>query len=186
MVPSFDNEVRAGLAEALGAVLGVAFDARRIRLPARHADASVYLPREVEPDRALHLNDVSFWGVALVSCVRLENGWLLISFSDAFFSALIERINAALPLPQHDGGKHAINRMLALARHGGEGCPPVPAMKRALLEALFAHNSSAAYRKAARAAETLLSAVLPRKRPALLDQSGALGGAIARLLFDAL
>lgn len=186
MIPSFDSEIRACLAEALTRALGAAVDARRIHIPARHADASVYLPRGSEPARALGADYGDLWGAPLVSGVRLEHGWLLISFSDVFFSALVERINAALPLPRQDGGSHAVNRMLVLARHGGEGCPPVPAMRRALLEALLAHKSPAACRKAARAAETLFHSIPPRERPALLEQSGGYARALARLLVNVL
>lgn len=186
MIPSFDSEVRACLAGALGSALGADVDARRICLPARHADASVYLPRGSDPARALGADCGALWGAPLVSGVCAVNGWLLFTFSDAFFTALIERINAALPPPRHDGGSHAVNRMLVLARHGGEGCPPIPAMRRALLEGICAGRSPAAFDRAARAAETLFHSIPPRERPALLDQSGALGGALARLLANVL
>ena len=186
MIPSFDNEVRACLAGALGSALGAEVDARRIHLPARHADVSARPPRESDPTRALGADYGALWGAPLVSGVCAANGWLLFTFSDAFFRALIERINAALPLPQHDGSSHAVNRMLALARHGGEGCPPIPAMRRVLLEGICAGQSPAAFRRAARAAEALFHSIPPRERPALLDQSGALGGALARLLANVL
>ena len=183
MIPSFDREIRACLAVALGGVFKTAVDERAVRLPARHADASVHVPPETDPAAALAADYGSLWGAPLVSGVRLVNGWLLFAFSDAFCDALVSRVNEALPLPPDDGGAHAVNRMLALGRHEGAGCPAVPAMRRALLEAISARQSPAAFRRASRAAETLFHAVPPRDRPALLCRSGAVGTALAKLLY---
>jgi hypothetical protein len=124
----------------------------------------------------------SLYGAPLVSSIRLHNGWLLFSFSEELFDALVGQINASLPLPADDGGEHALNRLLALGRHDGEGCPPLPAFRRALLEAVSADQSPAAYRRAIRAAETLFHSIPPRERPALLDHCGAYARALARLL----
>ncbi len=183
MIPSFDSDIRARLAEAVGAALGTTADARKIRLPARSADASFRPPQGVDPADALNVDFGLFWGAPLVAGVQVVNGWLLFQFSAAFYSALVSRINADLPLPAEDGGEHVINRMLALARHEGDGCPDLPAMHRALLFGIAAYQSSAARKKAVQAAESLFSSVSPRERPALLSRSGALGGALARLLF---
>ena len=182
MISLFDREIRMQIAAALGGAPGAAVEARSIRLPARQADAGVPIPHGCDGNRALYADFGQLWGAPLVSGICLSNGWLLLTFSDAFFNALVTRINSSLPLPENDGGNHAVNRMLALGRHGGEGCPPVPAFRRTLLEALQAGRSPAAYRRAVRAAETMFHAVPPRERPAMLPCSGALGNALARLL----
>ncbi|MCE5190040.1 MAG: hypothetical protein LLF75_12790 [Eubacteriales bacterium] len=182
MISSFDREIRTQIAAALSGALGVAVETRSVRLPARQSDAGVSIPHGCDGARAQRADFGSLWGAPLVSSVHPFNGWLLFTFSDAFFDSLVARINASLPLPENDGGSRAVNRMLALGRHGGEGCPSVPALKRALLEALQAGRSPAAYRRAARAVETMFHTVPPRERPAILPRSGALGNALARLL----
>ena len=182
MMPSFDRDIRIRLAEVLGGALGTAVGERAVRLPTRSADASAHLPPGFDPAPALSADYGSLWGAPLVSGVRLENGWLLITLSDALLDALVGQINASLPLPENDGGEHALNRLLVLGRHGGEGCPALPPFRRALLDAVCASQSPAAYRRAVRAAETLFHAIPPRERPALLDRSGAYARALARLL----
>ena len=182
MMPSFDRDIRTRLAEALGGALGTAVGERAVRLPTRSADASAHLPPGFDPAPALSSDYGSLWGAPLVSGVRLENGWLLFTLSDALFDALVVQVNASLPLPENDGGEHALNRLLVLGRHGGEGCPALPPFRRALLDAICASQSPAAYRRAVRAAETLFHSIPPRERPALLDRSGAYARALARLL----
>ncbi len=181
MTTPFDSEIRAALAGALG----TAADAQKIHLPARYADASVHPPRGADSERAPGVRFGSLYGAPLVETVRVQNGWLLFTFSPAFYDALTMQINALLPLPASDGGSHAVNRMLVLARHGGSGCPDHPAFRRALLLAVCAHESRAAYLRAERAARTLFHTIPPRERAALLPLCGAFGGALARLLFSA-
>ena len=182
MMPLFHRDIRIRLAEALGGAFGTAVGERSIRLPARIADASAHVPPGCDPARALTMDYGSLYGAPLVASVRLVNGWLLFSFSDELFDALVAKANATLPLPEHDDGIHAVNRLLALGRHDGEGCPPLPAFRRALLEAVSADQSPAAYRRAIRAAETLFHSIPPRERPALLNRCGAYARALARLL----
>ena len=182
MIPSFDRDIRARLAETLGDALGTVVGERSVRLPARQADASAHLPPNGDSARALGADYGALWNAPLVSGVRLVNGWLLFTFSDALFDALVVQVNASLPLPEDDGGEHALNRLLVLGRHGGEGCPTFPPFRRALLDAICASQSPAAYRRAVRAAETLFHAISPRERPALLDRSDAYARALARLL----
>ena len=182
MIPSYDRDIRIRLAETLGGALGVAFGERSIRLPARRADASAHLPPGCDPARALSADYGSLYGAPLVSNLRLVNGWLLFDCTDELFGALVERANASLPMPETDGGSHAINRLLALGRHGGEDCPALPAFQRALLEAICANQSPAAFRRAIRAVETLFHTIPPRERPALMNRSGAYARALARLL----
>ena len=182
MMPLFHRDIRIRLAEVLGDAFEVAVGERSIHLPARQADASVHVPSGCDPARALSADYGSLYGAPLVSSVRLHNGWLLFAFSDAFFSSLVEQANAVLALPADDGGNHAVNRLLALGRHDGEGCPPLPAFRRALLEAASANESIAAYHRAERAVETLFHPIPPRERPALMDCCGAYARALARLL----
>lgn len=178
MAPAFDSDIRNQIAASLGATVR----AEAVRLPARQADASLHLPRELQPEAVLSVDFGSLYGTPLVAETRIVNGWLLFRFSDSFFSALVGRVNAALALPEDDGESHARNRMRALARHGGEGCPPVLSMQRALLLSVSAYRSEAALQKAEAAAESLFHSIPPRERAALLSVSGALGGALARLL----
>jgi len=185
MVPPYESEIRARLAEALERALGTAIDARRIRLPARAAHASFRPPQGAAPAPSAAPDCGPLYGAPLVERVRAVNGWLLFDLSPAFFSALVTEVNAALPAPETAGETHAENRMRALARHEGSGCPDHPAFHRALIEAVAAHESPAALRRAERAAKTLFHAVAPIERPALLSRCGALGGALWRLLFAA-
>lgn len=182
MTQAFDSEIKEALAGALGRSLGVPFSARSVRMPARQADASAHLPPGAGAAQALCADFGALCGAQLVARVRLVNGWLLFDFTGAFLSALVSRVNASLPLPADFGSAHEANRMLVLSRHGGEGCPDLPAFRRALLEAVCAHQSRAAYARAACAAETLFHTIPPRERPALMRRCGALGGALARLL----
>lgn len=184
MVEPFDSEIRARMAEALGSAFGTIIAARRIHLPARAADASFRPPQGASPASVQPADFGALYGVPLVEQIRIVNGWLLFTFSGAFFDALAARVNETLPLPADDGGVYAVNRMLAIARHDGSGCPDVPAARRALLLAVTAHESRAAYRRATQAALTLFHNIPPRDRGALLSNSGALGGALARLLYQ--
>jgi hypothetical protein len=185
MMQAFNSEIRTALSAALGSSLGAPFSGRSVRMPARQADASAHLPRGADAAPALCADYGSLYGAPLVRRVRLVSGWLLFDFTGAFFGALVSRVNAALPLPADDGGLHAVNRMLALARHGGEGCPDSPVLRRALLEAVCAGESPAARSRADRAAETLFHSFPPRERPSRMQECGALGGALARLLYAA-
>jgi hypothetical protein len=120
----------------------------------------------------------------MVSQLRAVNGWLLFDFSNAFFSALVGRICAELPAPEQQEETHAQNRMRALARHAGSGCPDDPAFERALLVALAAHKSRAAFQKAEQAAEALFHKIPPRERAELFAKCGAYAGAMLRLLAE--
>ncbi|MDD4311409.1 MAG: hypothetical protein PHW41_02870 [Eubacteriales bacterium] len=182
MIPPYESEIRARIAETLGCALGQAPKARSIHMPARDAHASVRPPQGGNATTLLALDYSLLYGATLVESVRERNGWLLLDFSPAFFSALVERINASTPAPDAGSETYAQNRMRTLSRHGGTGCPNVPSFYRALLLALRAHESVAAYQKAERAALTLFHEIPPRERPALLGQCGGFGGALLRLL----
>ena len=156
--------------------------AARIHLPARNAHASIRLKQGADASALEKLDFGDLLGAKLVDSVRVVNGWLLLDFTPAFFSALVDDINLALPAPTCALETHAQNRMYALCQHTGNGCPNVPAFHRAVLSALVAHESRASYHRAELAAETLLHSIPPRERPALLARCGALGCALWRLL----
>ena len=186
MTPPFESDIRAQLVGVLGEALGQAPDAKRIRLPARVAHASVRLPEGVDASTLATPDFGSLYGAPLVETLRVVSGWLLFDFSPRFFSALTQAILAADPAPDTAGNQpetHAENRMRALSRHPGSGCPDHPAFHRALILALVAHESDAAYQRAQMAAETLFHTIPPRDRGALFSRCGALGGALWRLLY---
>ena len=185
MKPPYISDIRSHISGTLSGVLDCAIEPGRIRLPSREANASVRPPQGIDTAPALSASFGSLYGAPLLAGIREVNGWLLLDFSPAFFDALVQRINASIPLPPEDGGDYALNRMLALARHGGSGCPDHPAFHRALLLGIAAFESRAAAFRAAQAAVALFRAVPPRLRPELLSRSGALGSALARLLASA-
>ena len=182
MTPPYESEIRAQIVSVLGGALGQSPEAARIRLPAKMAHASFRPPQGADANALAALNFGALYGAPLMNQVRVVNGWLLFDFSPAFCSALVDEINRTLPAPDATNETHAQNRMRALARHAGTGCPDVPAFHHALVLSLVAHESPAAYRRAERAALTLFHTIAPQDRPALLSRCGALGGALWRLL----
>lgn len=178
----FERDIRFRLLERLSLAHGVSVRVARLHLPARNAHASIHVLPGAEKAIPAPSDFGLLFGVPLVDSVRVVNGWLLLDFSPAFFSALVEEINRTLPAPANVLDTHAQNRMYALCRHAGEGCPDIPAFHRALIAALVAHESPASYLRAERAAEALLHSIPPRERPALLPLCGALGSALLRLL----
>ena len=181
MKPPFESDIRAQIRRVLGGALPDA-PASRIHLPARDAHASVHLPQGADAAALAALDFGLLYGAQLVSSVREVNGWLLFTFSSAFFSALVDEIHRLLPAPESAFDSLAQNRMYVLSRHGGTGCPDHDAFHRALILATVAHESKAALARAEQAALTLFHTIPPRIRPALLSRCGALGGAILRLL----
>ena len=184
MVNRFENEIRTCLAEAASIAFSFRFDAPRVHLPARHAAASLRLPNDA-PDFHAQAISARLYGVELIESCRVVNGWLLFELTREFYDALTKHVNAELPPPASDLGRHALNRMLVLARHDGAGCPNIAALQRALLLCVCAGQSPASLLRAERAAQTMFHAIEPKQRPALLHASGALGKACARLLFRA-
>lgn len=182
MTPPFESEIRAQLIRVLGAALRQPPEPAQIHLPARDAHASFRPPQGSDAIALVTLDFGFLYGAPLLDSIRVVNGWLLFDFSPAFCSALVDCINRTLPEPTSEDETHAENRMRALARHSGEGCPDLPAFRRALVLALVAGESPAAYRRAERAALTLFHTIPARDRGALLTRCGALGGALWRLL----
>lgn len=167
------KDVQATVAAALGT------PPDRVRIPARRFAAGCYRPEGEKPAPEAF---GTLYGAPLVSSVLQENGWVLLTFTDAFYNACVDRAIAAFPPATDDLNIHALNRMLQLSRHGGAGCPPIPAMQHALLLACGPiHNRSNTLR-ACFLLESVFSSVPPRERRALLARSGAYGDACARLL----
>lgn len=184
MVHRIENEIRFSLAEAASGAFSCRFDGARVHLPARHAAASLRLPNG-SPDSPARAISARLYGAELVESCRVVNGWLLFELTREFYGALTEHVNAELPPPASDLGRYAINRMLVLARHEGTGCPNIAALQRALLLCVCAGKSRSALEQAERAICSMFHSVPPKERPALFEQSGALGKACARMLSDA-
>ena len=182
MKPPYESEIRAQLVRVLSGTLRDSPDARNLRLPARDAHLSFRPPQGADPDLFTTLDFGALYGAPLVERVRAVNGWLLFDLSPAFFTALVNEINRSYPIPELADDTHAENRMRLVSRHDGTGCPDLPSFHRALMLALAAHESQAAYARAERAASSLFHEIPPRDRSALLSQCGALGGAMLRLL----
>ena len=143
MTPPFESEIRAQLIRVLGAALRQPPEPAQIRLPARDAHASFRPPQGSDAITLVTLDFGFLYGAPLLDSVRVVNGWLLFDFSPAFCSALVDCINRTLPEPTSEDETHAENRMRALARHSGEGCPDLTAFRRALVLALVAGESPA-------------------------------------------
>ena len=182
MKPPYESEIRAQLVCVLSGAFRQMPEDAQIRLPARDAHASFRPPQGVDAQALATLDFGSLYGAPLCDSVRVVNGWLLFTFSPAFCSALVQHINRSLPEPVRTDETHAENRMRVLARHEGKGCPDLPALQRALVLALVAWESPAAYRRAERAALSLFHTLPPQERLGLLPCCGALGGALWRLL----
>ncbi len=181
MKPPYESEIRTQLLRVLGGALQEP-NAQSLRLPARDAHLSFRPPHGVDSGPLAALDFGSLYGVPLVERVRVVNGWLLFDLSPAFFTALVDEINRSCPAPELAHDTLAENRMRIVSRHDGAGCPDLPPFHRALMLALAAHESVAAYARAERAALSLFHEIPPRERPALLSRCGALGGAMLRLL----
>lgn len=115
-----------------------------------------------------------------------ERQWLLISFTDGFYDACVRDIVASLPSPADDRGSHALNRMLALARQGGEGCPRIDAVQRALWLLLGAAYGYTSASEAARAWERMLYALPVQACMEARRSCGPMADACARLYGRAL
>jgi len=179
MSQTLENEIRSALSVSVVFSDGMHPPAASFCIPARHAAASLRPPSGAAVSR---VHAAEFHGAPLLQGTRIAGEWMLFDFSGAFYDALVQRTLETLPAADCTTQDHAINRMLVLSRHGGSGCPRVPAQQRTLLLCMLAHQSAAAYARAAHAAERMLHSIPPRERPALMEACGALGSACARLL----
>ena len=154
-----------------------------VRIPARHAACSVYLPEPVvlSPEAFPEL-----LGVPAVREAVWQKQWLLVSFTDVFYDACVCETAASLPLPADDRGSHALNRMLALARQGGAGCPDIEGVRRALWLLLGAAYGYTNANAAARAWTRMLYALPVRARMEARRTCGPMADASARLYGRAL
>jgi len=183
MSQTLENEIRSALSASVVFPDGTHPSDAAFCMPARHAAASLRPPPGTLASCA---PAAGFHGAPLLQDARMAGGWMLFDFSGAFYDALTQRALETLPAAGYAMQDHAINRMFVLSRHGGGGCPRVPSVQRALLLCVLAHQSAAAYARAAHAVKSMLYSVPPRERPALMETCGALGGACARLLSAAI
>lgn len=149
-----------------------------VRIPARGADCGVYAPDLPLPSPEAF---GTLFGEPLAAQVRAQSGWLLLTFTGAFCDACVERVCEALPLPKSDGGSLALNRMLALSRQGGAGCPDVPAVRRAFFMLLGAAAGRVSPAEAARAFTRMLLPLPCMQRQRVRRLCGRMAGASARL-----
>lgn len=182
----------SAIAAGLSHVLGEAVPPSAVHIPARDAAASsaVAISRGLDAEAlCVRLGSAAgaafgpVFGVKPVQAVRAQNGWLLFDLTDAFYAAAVWHVLDTFPPAAGDCGKHTLNRMRALARRGGTGCPAVPEVQRALLLTLGAPLSAAARAQAERALLTMSHGVPQRERPALLARCGGVAEAAARILY---
>ena len=194
MEPMFCSSecLQSALAAGLSQAIDRAVPLSDIHMPARAAAASSPAAIRHGLDAARLADRLSetlpfpeVFGVQPVRRVRMENRWLLFDLSDEWYAAAADALIAALPPAAADCGSHALNRMRALARRGGAGCPPYPPVQRALLLTLLLLPEGAPHRRAQaeRALLTMAHGLTPRERTALLNGCGAVGEAAARVLY---
>lgn len=179
--------VRQKLFAGVRARGGVEVPPAAFHLPARSAPASAFLPEEARvPYRWADAGSAfgAVLGAPLVLRTELDGSYLLLHFTGAFYDALVAHIRASLPAAADDRGRLALNRMLALARKAGEGCPDDPAAKRLLWQLVCLYERPGGIADAERAATAYLTQLPPRERQRLAGQSGALADAAARILFQ--
>ena len=129
-------------------------------------------------------------GAPLIASARYQGGWIIMELTGQFYSAAVEAVRLWLPPAPDDLHRHPLNRMLALARKGGSGCPDSAPVQRAMLTVLALADPCAPaspahrLRQAERALEKMLLGVPPAKRPALADACGPMADAAARILYD--
>ena len=177
LLPALYASIGAGAASAAG----VSPADLTIKIPARAFDAGCYIGSLTAVPTLEAFPPVL--GVCPVQAARIQSGWLYCALSPAFCTALVRHTLVSLPAPGSDLRCYALNRMLALSRHGGTGCPDAPPIRRALLLTLCAGDSRAALLRAENALLSMLRSVPPASRAALSDRCGEVAAACARLLF---
>lgn len=178
--------VEQALSAGIFAVCGVR-DSLRFSLPARAAAASCPLLTEDAADCAARLSAardrfLPVLGAPLVLAVAEENGWLLFTFTDAFYTALTAHMLCTLPPVDGDGGDHLKNRLMGLARKPRCGCPQDPAAQRAVWLAALCCERSGRLTDARRAAQALFTAKKPAARAAFLARCADPADAALRAL----
>lgn len=184
------NLLEASLLTGVARAVHMPPDSLRLRIPARHAAASCPLIDAADAGIAAAclqgMNFPAVLGVPPVSAVEAKDGWLLFTLSDEFYTAALREVQRTLPRPEGDLGNHTLNRMLALARAGGDACPADAAVQRAFLLTLCCWQGEGAWQKALRALHGITWHVPPKKRAALAASLGGVADAAARILYDIL
>ena len=183
-----ETSLLKALAESIAVGLshsyGIEVPPSRVKMPARGAEAGVAVSSGIAAEKLAAPSGESFpavCGVSAIDAVRYENGWLLFTVSEAFFQAIIDSTKM-LPLPADDGEKLALNRLLALRRHRGTGCPDRETVREALWLCACAAEGRSAVSRAEKAVLSMFDGVVPKERPALYDLCGETADAACRLL----
>ena len=188
----FSQRLQSALADGLSRAAGRVVPPSDIHMPARAAAAGSPAAIRLGLDAARLADELSetlpfpeVFGVQPVARVRAENRWLLFDLSDAWYAAAAGALIAALPPAEDDCGSHALNRMRALARRGGAGCPACAPVQRALFLTMLLLPDGAPPRRAEaeRALLSMAHGLPPRERAGLLSGCGAVGEAAARVLY---
>jgi len=189
MAFSFQNGLRLCIGARLCAAVRKPVLPQHIHIPAR-SDAvgspiavSYALDADALAKSLMPESFLPYLGVDPVSAVRAENGWLLFTLSNALYSAAVDMIRSELPAPAHDCSSLALNRMMALAKKGGTGCPNDPAVERAFLLTLLLTDDArpAAIDRAESALLSMLHHLPPRERDIGIGQ---LADAAGRILYQ--
>ena len=184
------NLLEASLLEGVARAVHMPPSSLRLRMSARHADASCPLIDAADACiAAACLQDMNFpavLGAPPVSSIEAKNGWLLFTLSDAFYTAALREVQRALPVPDGDLGCHTLNRMLCMARFGGDDCPADAAVQRAFLLTLCSWQSEGAWRRALRALNSITRHVPPKERADLAASLGGVADAASRIVYDIL
>lgn len=187
MTRNWSESIRSAVASALAKPLGGDVSAKAVRLPNRAYAAGFYC-MNTPFSAGAELPACPFgalFGAPLISEAAVLNGWLLMNFSDDFYSAAANEVIRALPAPKADLGSYAINRMCLLANSAQEGCPADRSVQRALLNCLLiGHGVSVS--DAENAVLRMFHHLPPKERSAVSARSGAVGAAAARLLYAAI
>lgn len=182
--------LKASLLTGVARSVNMPQDSLRLCMPARNVAASCPLIDAADASMAAaRLKDMGFpavLGVPPVSFVEAKDGWLLFTLSGEFYTAALREVQRTLPPPEGDLGNHTLNRMLCLARAGGEDCPTDAAVQRAFWQTLCCWQGEGAWQKALRGLNSITWHVPPKKRATLAASLGGVADASARILYDIL
>lgn len=177
------DAIQTGLASAFP----LYFSACRVCIPARSAEAGCYCPDPLSCEEAARILNAlrpfpAVLGVPLVERVEGKNHWLRFRFTGAFFDALTWLYIRELPEPDSDLGEYALNRMMALSRQGGRGCPAYAPIQRAMLLTAGLVGGHSSLIRVRRALNGMTLDPPPGERAKLAAQCGDVGAAASRIL----
>lgn len=185
MKPGISSQLRRAVAETLQHFCGISTEPERLRLPAHPHAVRLYLPEPLEPEALgslLPLPAGELFSAPLIGHWTMEGRLLLLDFTADFYSALVYEILSRYPAPERDLGIHALNRLIRLGRRPEPLCPDDPAVQSTLLMGVcmdtvglpqFLQQLERMEQHSPRG----------RARQALMDASGGVYAALARLLY---